>query len=548
MSMFCYQCEQTAQGKGCAVSGVCGKTPETADVQDLVIYLLKGISLYAYPAFKMGKIDNDLNRFISKALFSTLTNVNFDKETLKIILYEAISYRSKAKQLYETACIDAGKVPETFNEYATFVPSSNEAELLKQADEIAIPKRKEALGEDLTGLQELLTYGLKGTAAYADHAAILGKEDDSVYEFFYEALSYLTNPTPTVDELFSLNMKCGEINLKVMAMLDEANTGTYGTPEPTQVRITSVKGKAILVSGHDLKDLEELLKQTEGKGINVYTHGEMLPCNAYPELKKYRHLVGNYGGAWQEQKKEFLQFPGAILMTTNCIQEPKGYEDRIFTCGLVQWQGVKHISDRNFKDVIDKSLAMEGFLEDEEEKTITTGFAHGTILSVAGKVVEAVKNGDIKHFFFIGGCDGAKPGRNYFTEFADNVPKDCIIMTAGCGKYRFNKHEFGDIGGIPRLLDMGQCNDCYSAIKVAVALAEAFETDVNSLPLSLIVSWYEQKAVAILLTLLHLGIKNIRLGPTLPAFISPTVLNALVEKFNIMPTGNAQDDLKIILG
>lgn len=548
MSMFCYQCEQTAQGKGCTIKGVCGKTPEAAEVQDLIVYLLKGISIYAHPAFEMGKSCHELNRFVAKALFSTLTNVNFDKEALKVILHDAVKYRAKAKELYESACTDSVKELEIFDDYATFMPANDESELLKQAEKIAIPTRRDVLGEDITGLQELLTYGLKGTAAYADHAAILGKEDDSVYGFFYKALAYLTNPKPTVDELFALNMECGGVNLKVMSLLDKANTGSYGTPEPTQVRITPVKGKAILVSGHDLQDLDKLLQQTEGKGINVYTHGEMLPCNAYPELKKYKHLAGNYGGAWQEQQKEFAAFPGPILMTTNCMQEPKGYEGRIFTCGLVQWPGVKHLPNQDFTAVIDKALEMEGFAEDEEEKTITTGFAHGTVLSVADKVIEAVKSGDIRHFFFIGGCDGAKPGRNYFTEFADNVPKDCIILTAGCGKYRFNKNLFGDIGGIPRLLDMGQCNDCYSAIRVAVALAEAFDTDVNNLPLSLIVSWYEQKAVAVLLTLLHLGIKNIRLGPSLPAFISPTVLGVLVDKFNIMPVKTAQEDLKEILG
>ncbi len=548
MGMFCYQCEQTAQGKGCTVQGVCGKTPEVAEVQDLIVYVLKGISLYAYPAFKMGKVDNDLNRFVAKAMFSTLTNTNFDKESLKMILFKAVDFRTRVRQAYEDACIELGKVPESFDGYADFVPSSDEAEMLKQAEAIAIPTRKESLGEDITGLQELVTYGLKGAAAYADHAAILGKEDNNVYEFFYEALSYLTKPNPTVDELFDLSMRCGEMNLHVMELLDEANTGSYGSPEPTQVRITPVKGKCILVSGHDLQDLDKLLQQTEGKDINVYTHGEMLPCNAYPELKKYKHLVGNYGGAWQLQNTEFPAFPGPVLMTTNCLQNPKGYEDKMFTCGLVQWEGVKHISDQNFKPVIDKALEMEGFTEDEEEKTITTGFAHDTILTNADKLIPALKNGDIRHIFFIGGCDGAKPGRNYFTEFADNVPKDCIILTAGCGKYRFNKHEFGDINGIPRLLDMGQCNDSYSAIKVAVVLAEVFETEINKLPLSLIVSWYEQKAVAILLSLLHLGIKNIRLGPTLPAFISQNVLNVLVDKFNIMPTVNAQEDLKAILG
>lgn len=408
--------------------------------------------------------------------------------------------------------------------------------------------RKESLREDITALQELLTYGLKGTAAYADHAMILGREDNEVYAFFHEALDFLTKEDPTVDELLGMNLRCGEVNLKVMGLLDDANTGAYGNPVPTQVRTEPVKGKAILVSGHDLKDLEELLKQTEGKEINVYTHGEMLPAHGYPELKKYSHLVGNFGGPWQDQRKEFDMFPGAILMTTNCIQRPHDtYKARIFTSGLVAWPGVAHIADHNFAPVIEAALEAEGFTEDGPEKTITVGFGHNAVLDVADKVIEAVKNGAIKHFFLIGGCDGAKPGRNYYTDFASAVPDDCVILTLTCGKYRINKLDFGDIGGIPRLLDIGQCNDAYSAIQIAGALADAFKCEVNDLPLSFVLSWYEQKAVCILLTLLHLGIKNIKLGPSLPAFISPNVLNVLVEKFNIGPITNVKDDLAQML-
>jgi hydroxylamine reductase len=396
-----------------------------------------------------------------------------------------------------------------------------------------------------------MLYGLKGTAAYADHARVLGQEDPGVYATFHEALDFLAKPNPTVDELLGWALKVGELNLRVMQLLDAANTGTYGHPEPTRVRVTPIKGKAIVVSGHDLKDLELLLKQTEGKGINVYTHGEMLPCLAYPSLKKYKHLVGNYGGAWQDQKKEFDAFPGAVLMTTNCIQKPaETYKARIFTSGLVAWPGVTHIAaEKDFTPVIEAALAAPGFAEDvEPAKFITVGFGRNAVLSVADKVIEAVKAGKIKHFFLVGGCDGAKAGRNYYTEFAQKVPSDCVVLTLACGKYRFNKLEFGDIGGIPRLLDIGQCNDAYSAIQIAVALAGAFNCGVNDLPLSMVLSWYEQKAVAILLTLLHLGIKNIRLGPSLPAFVTPPVLNVLVEKFNIAPISTPDADLKAILG
>ncbi|HNW45727.1 MAG TPA: hydroxylamine reductase, partial [Elusimicrobiales bacterium] len=412
-----------------------------------------------------------------------------------------------------------------------------------------IQSRKKGLGDDAAGLQELMTYGLKGMAAYADHALILGQEDKTVYAFFHEALDFLTHTAPKVDELIDYNMRCGTVNLRVMELLDQANTGAYGHPVPTKVRVHPLKGKALLVSGHDLKDLENILKQTEGKGVNVYTHGEMLPAHGYPGLNKYKHLAGNYGGAWQDQQKEFNAFPGSIVMTTNCIQKPlDGYKARIYTTGLVQWPGVTHLANGDFGPAIEAALKAEGFKADGDPKTIMVGFARNTVMSVAGTVIDAVKAGKIKHFFLVGGCDGAKPGRNYYTEFAEKAPKDTVILTLACGKFRFNKTEFGDIGGIPRLLDMGQCNDAYSAIQVAVALSKAFGVGVNELPLSMVLSWYEQKAVCILLTLLSLGIKNIRLGPTLPAFVTPAVLNVLVEKFNIMPVTTAAKDLEAILG
>ena len=548
MNMFCYQCEQTSKGTGCEKMGVCGKDPQVAALQDLLVYASKGISQYANRARQLGARDKEVDLFIVEALFSTMTNVSFDPARLERMLRKAVQIKNKAKSMYEDACGQAGKTPEKPEGPAQWIPSGTLDGLLEQASGVGIAKSRGALGDDLAGLQELLTYGLKGTAAYTDHAALLGNEDEKVYAFLHEALDYLTESAPTVDQLFSLNMKCGEINLAVMEMLDSAHTGTYGNPVPTSVRVTPVKGKAILISGHDLRDLEALLEQTKGLGINVYTHGEMLPAHGYPNLKKYGHLAGNYGGAWQDQAKEFDAFPGSILMTTNCIQKPlDAYKGRIFTSGLVSWPGVAHIKDRNFKSVIDAALAAPGFAADDAEKSILVGFGHNTILGVADKVIAAVKAGQLKHFFLIGGCDGAKSGRNYYTEFAEAVPKDCAILTLACGKYRFNKLDFGDIGGIPRLLDCGQCNDAYSAIKVAVALAEAFNCGVNELPLSLILSWYEQKACAILLTLLHLGIKNIRLGPSLPAFVSPNILNVLVEKFDIKPITTPQEDLKAAL-
>lgn len=544
MGMFCYQCEQTAKGQGCSVQGVCGKTPEVAKLQDLLMHSLKAISVYSSRARKNGKTCIELDRFIVEGLFTTVTNVNFDPKSISEIIIKSAEIKEKSENLYFES---NNLIKEELPLIAKFMPAKTLEEQVVQAEETSIVNRKTKFGEDVTGLQELLVYGMKGAAAYADHARVLGYENPEIYEFFESSLNSLAEEESNVDTLVALNLKCGEVNLKTMELLDKANTETYGHPEPTKVRVTPVKGKAILVSGHDLKDLEELLKQTEGKGINVYTHGEMLPCNAYPELKKYKHLVGNYGGAWQDQQKEFAEFPGAILMTTNCIQDPRTYKGRIFTSGLVQWPGVKHISDQNFTSVIDSALEAEGFKEDAEEKLITVGFGRNAVLGVADKVIDAVKTGKIKHFFLVGGCDGAKSGRNYYTDFAQQAPKDTVILTLACGKYRFNKLEFGDIDGIPRLLDIGQCNDAYSAIQIAVALANAFETDVNSLPLSMILSWYEQKAVAILLTLLSLGIKNIRLGPSLPAFVTPAVLDVLVKNFNIMPITTAEQDLASIL-
>jgi hydroxylamine reductase len=549
MEMFCYQCEQTAKGTGCTVKGVCGKEPDVSALIDLTMHAAKGVAQYAHRARKLGAKDHEVDVAIVEALFSTVTNVNFDPERYVGVLKGLAAARDRAKALYDDACRKAGKTPEELTGPATWQPAADLAGLVKQGLDVSIPARRARLGDDVTGLEELVAYGVKGTCAYAEHARILGQEDDGVYAFFHEALDALTEETPDANALTALALKVGEVNLTVMGLLDAGNTGTYGHPEPTRVRVTPVTGKAILVSGHDLKDLEELLKQTEGKGVNVYTHGEMLPCHAYPKLKKYKHLVGNYGGAWQDQQKEFEAFPGSILMTTNCIQKPRDtYKGRIFTSGLVAWPGVTHIKNHKFGPVIEAAQMAGGFSEDGPEQFITVGFGHQAVMSVADKVIEAVKGGQIKHFFLIGGCDGAKSGRNYYTDFAQQVPKDSVILTLACGKYRFNKLDFGDIGGIPRLLDMGQCNDAYSAIQVAVALSKAFDCGVNDLPLSMILSWYEQKAVCILLTLLHLGIKNMRLGPTLPAFVTPAVLNVLVEKFNIMPTTTAEDDLKAILG
>lgn len=548
--MFCYQCEQTAKGTGCTAFGVCGKSPEVSDLQDLLIHVTKGVSMYAHRARALGVKDPEVDSFVLEALFTTVTNVNFDEERMEWMIRRAEDMREKARNMYEEACNKAGKTPEALTGPATFELGSNRNELIRQGEGLTPEARAEKWGELIGGLHDLILFGLKGSAAYADHAQVLGKKDEKVYAGFHAFLDFLSRENFTEDELLSKVLEAGKFNLKVMELLDAANTGSYGHPEPTKVRTTPVAGKAIVVSGHDLRDLDLLLKQTEGKGINVYTHGEMLPCLAYPGLKKYPHLVGNYGSAWQNQREEFDAFSGAILMTTNCIQKPKdSYKDRIFTTGLVAWPGVRHIGpDKDFSPVIEAALKAEGFAEDAPEHYITIGFARNAVLSAADKVIELVKSGKIRHFFLIGGCDGAKPGRNYYTEFAQAVPEDCVILTLACGKYRFNKLPFGDIEGIPRLLDAGQCNDAYSAVKIAQALAEAFDTDINSLPLSFVLSWYEQKAVCILLSLIYLGVKNMRLGPSLPAFVKPAVLDYLSKELGLKPITTPKEDLVAILG
>jgi hydroxylamine reductase len=547
--VYCYQCEQTAGGVACTKLGVCGKNPETAALQDLLIHALEGLGQYAHRARKYGVSDPEINVFTLKAIFSTLTNVNFDPERFQAYLQMAAELRDRAKALYEEAAQAAGDTPETLGGPAAWTPAADLPGLVAQGEGVKITVRQAALGDDVTGLQELVTYGLKGLAAYADHAQILGQESEDVYAYLHEALDFLAGQPADVNALVGQALKCGEVNLKVMELLDAANTGAYGHPVPTVVPTTPIAGKAILVSGHDLKDLEELLKQTEGTGINVYTHGEMLPAHAYPGLKHYRHLAGNYGGAWQDQRREFADFPGPIVMTTNCLQKPQdSYRDRIFTCGVVGWPEVKHLGEaRDFSEVIRIAQEMEGFTEDVPEQTVTVGFGRNAVLSNAEAIIEAVKAGAVRHFFLVGGCDGAKPGRNYYTDFAEQVPSDCLILTLACGKYRFNKLDLGKIGPFPRVLDIGQCNDAYSAIKIAVALAEAFDVGVNDLPLSLILSWFEQKAVVILLTLLHLGIKNIRLGPSLPAFVTPPVLQVLVDTFGLAPVSTPEDDIRTAL-
>lgn len=509
-SMFCFQCEQTAQGKGCTVQGVCGKKADTSNLQDELTSTLIELANSNEPSEQVTKI-------IIDGLFTTITNVNFDDESIQKLTKEV-------------------------------------SELIKRPNDFDIASVWNC-DEDLRSLKSLILFGLKGIAAYAHHAWALGYKDEAVNNFFYEALQTVSKDLG-INDLLPVVLKTGEINLKCMELLDKANTETYGTPEPTKVTTNVEKGPFIIVTGHDLKDLYLLLEQTKDKGINIYTHGEMLPCHAYPELKKYSHLKGNYGTAWQNQQKEFDNVPAAILFTTNCIMPVKeSYKDRVFTTSVVEYPELVHIDDnKDFTPVIEKALELGGYSEDKKMTGInggdvlTTGFGHGTVLSIADKVVGAVKEGKIKHFFLVGGCDGAKPGRNYYTDFVKQTPKDTIILTLACGKFRFNDLDLGDIDGIPRILDMGQCNDAYSAIKVAVALSQAFNCSVNELPLSLVLSWYEQKAVCILLTLLYLGIENIRLGPSLPAFVSPNVLNVLVEKFKIKPITTPEEDLKAILG
>lgn len=542
--MFCYQCEQTAKGTGCTILGVCGKQPEVAALQDLLLYSLMGLSQVAVQGRKVGISDNDVNVFTVKSAFSTLTNVNFDPEYFQNTINQAVAKREALK-----AQVKAGGGNVDFPDgAANFQPETAMDDLVRQGEAVGL-KSYPAADPDILSLKHTVLFGIKGVSAYADHALILGQEDDSVYAYVHEGLAAIQKDNLGVDEWVKMVLGCGEAAVKAMELLDAGNTETYGHPIPTQVPLGYKKGKAILVSGHDLKDLDALLKQTEGKGINIYTHGEMLSTHGYPGLKKYKHFYGQFGTAWQKQIKEFAKFPGAILMTTNCLQRPqKSYQDNLFTSGMVGWPGIPHISNMDFQPVIDRALELPGFEDDHVDQEVTVGFARNAVLGVADKVIDAVKSKDIRHFFLVAGCDGAKPGRNYYTEFVEKVPSDCIVLTLACGKYRFFDKDLGEIGGIPRLLDAGQCNDAYSAVQIALALAKAFDVGVNDLPLSLIISWYEQKAVCVLLALLHLGIKGIRLGPSLPAFITPNVLDILVKNFDIKPITTADEDLKAILG
>ena len=541
--MFCYQCEQTAKGEACTKGGVCGKPHDVASLQDLLIHALIGLSTAATEAGKRGIVDRETDVFTVKALFSTLTNVNFDAARFVDLIGQAVRRRDGLADRVRAA---GGSLPDI--DALGFRPADSLEGLVAQGEGTGL-KSYPAANADILSLKHTLLFGLKGVAAYADHAQILGQEDPSVYAFVHQGLASMADAGVSLEAALGLVLKCGEINLRTMELLDAANTGAYGHPVPTAVSLGVKKGKAILVSGHDLKDLDGLLEQTRGKGINIYTHGEMLPCHGYPALKKYDHLAGHYGTAWQNQAKEFAEFPGAILMTTNCIQRPQPvYRDNIFTTGLVGWPDVAHVSGGDFGPVIKRALELPGFTQDVNGKSVMTGFARNAVMGVAGAVVEAVKGKQIRHFFLVAGCDGAKPGRNYYTQFVEQVPADCIVLTLACGKFRFFDKDLGTIGGIPRLLDMGQCNDAYSAIQIALALSKAFGVGVNELPLSMVLSWYEQKAAAILLTLLYLGIKDIRLGPSLPAFITPGVLDVLVKNFGIKPITTPEAHLKAILG
>ena len=526
--MFCFQCEQTACGTGCTgMAGVCGKKAPTAKLQDKLTGALIGLGRAAK---RDRRITEETSRAIIEGLFTTITNVNFDDVTVQ------------------------NEIDKVHDATGKLLPSCSRCEGGVRADDYDMEQLWKD-SEDIRSLKSLILFGLRGMAAYAYHALMLDYDNDEINRFFCEALAALGEDM-SVEELLPLVLKVGEVNLKCMALLDKANTKTYGNPVPTKVTMKVEKGPFIVVTGHDLNDLDLLLEQTEGKGINIYTHGEMLPAHGYPKLKKYKHLKGNFGTAWQNQQKEFANLPAPILFTTNCLMPPKAsYADRVFTTEVVEFPGTVHIgAGKDFTPVINKALELGGYKEDtiftgiNGGSELMTGFGHDTVLSVADKVVEAVKAGHIKHFFLVGGCDGAKPGRNYYTEFVKQTPKDSIVLTLACGKYRFNDLDLGTIDGLPRIMDMGQCNDAYSAIQVAVALAKAFNCGVNELPLSMILSWYEQKAVCILLTLLHLGIQNIKLGPTLPAFVSPNILKYLVEHYHIAPITTPEQDLKEILG
>ena len=544
--MFCFQCQEAAKGEGCTIKGMCGKESDTSDLQDLLIYNLKGIALIANKAKAAGvAIPGSTGKFIAQGLFTTITNANFNDENIVNWINRAQALK---KELFDSA---KGKIGSDLHESATWY--SNDVSGFKaKAATVGVLATE---NEDVRSLRELLILGLKGISAYADHAAVLGVTKDEIWDFLYEALASTTQDL-SVDEMVGMVLKAGEITVTTLAALDEANTGAYGNPELTEVNIGVGSNPGILISGHDLKDMEELLKQTEGTGVDVYTHGEMLPANYYPAFKKYDHLKGNYGGSWWHQNKEFESFNGPILMTTNCLvplKKSNTYLDRLYTTGVASYSDTPHINDRvngdakDFSAIVAKAKTCSPPTE-IETGTIVGGFAHNQVLALADKVVDAVKSGAIKRFVVMAGCDGRQKGRNYFTEVAEKLPEDAVILTAGCAKYRYNKLDLGDIGGIPRVLDAGQCNDCYSLAVIALKLKEVFELeDINDLPISFDIGWYEQKAVAVLLALLHLGVKGIRLGPSLPAFVSPTVLNVLVENFDIKPITEPAADIEAMM-
>ncbi len=547
LEMHCNQCEQT-QGTGCRVEGVCGKMPEVAALQDLLTYALRGLSHWATAARRSGAGDPVADRFTMQALFATLTNVDFDPERLEALIRRAVELRDALR----VAAGEAGET-EPGDAAATFQPAEDLVGLVDQGASTGLPVDRTRT-KDVQSLQELTLYGLRGVAAYADHAAILGQEDPAVYAFVQETLAKMVDPSLAVEDWTALALETGRINLRAMELLDAGNTGTYGHPVPTPVPLGHAAGKAVLISGHDLKDLELLLAQTEGSGVAVYTHGEMLPTHGYPAFKKHAHFHGHYGTAWQNQQTEFAEFPGAILLTTNCLMPPKDeYSDRLFTTGQVAFPGIPHLERDDFAPLVERALELPGFPEATEAGSVWVGYARNTILqdhpmgSVKDTLLAYMKAGTIKRFILVGGCDGDKPGRNYYTEFVEKAPADTVILTLACGKFRFFDKDLGAIDGVPRLVDVGQCNDAYSAIRIAEALAEATGVGLNELPLSLVLSWYEQKAVAILLTLLHLGMKNIRLGPTMPTFLTPNTLELLTERFAVIPIATPEADLAAIL-
>ena len=551
--MFCIQCEQTVQtptGKGCSYArGVCGKTAEVSDLQDVLVYSLQGVSYWAHQARLLGLTTEQVDHWAPQAFFATLTNVNFDPMRIMELAAEAEHFKQTLASLVKSAAMTQDVELTHIPLAATMVLPTDYDELLEFAPQAAVNRGKDKVHEDVIGLRLLCLYGLKGAAAYLEHARVLGQTNAEVYGQYHELMAWLAAEPEDLGALLDTSMQIGLMNYRIMQMLDEGETTTFGHPEPTQVNVKPVKGKCILVSGHDLHDLEKILQQTEGKGINVYTNGEMLPAHAYPQLKKYPHLVGNYGSAWQNQQKEFANFPGAIVMTSNCLLNPEvgQYADRIFTRSIVGWPGVAHIEGDDFSAAIECALALPGFQYDEIEHWITVGFGRNALMAAAPAVIDQIKQGNISHFFLVGGCDGYRPERHYYTDFVEQAPKDSVILTLACGKYRFNTKDLGDINGIPRLLDVGQCNDAYSAIQLALALSNEFDCGVNDLPLTLVLSWFEQKAIVILLTLFALGIKGIYAGPTVPPFLTDNLLAIIQEKFDLRAISTPEQDLNTIL-